>query len=395
MKEKKIYKLHCRIQDYDWGTKDQLQKLLGIANPENKPQAEIWMGAHVKAPSTVSFNDGGKELLHRFIKDSPGEILGEDVHARFDAQLPFLFKVLSAASPLSIQAHPDKGQAKNGYERETLAEVSLSARERNYKDANHKPELICALTPFKALNGFREISEMLSLLEELAVPALQKDLEIFKANPCKEGLKKFYTKLMTEGREKHAQAEIVRQAVNSAARKNKSPIFQELLNLHGHYKDDIGILCPLLLNLVELQPGEAMYLQAGVLHAYLRGTGMEIMANSDNVLRGGLTPKHVAVDELLASLTFDSGPVTILLPKESGNCRENVYTTRADEFVLSVLEIKGETFYSPEKRNVEILFCAEGRGRISYAEESEELELIQGAAYLIPAAVPGYGITGN
>lgn len=396
MPEEKIYKLENKIQDYAWGTRDVLNQLFSIPNPNRKPQAEIWMGAHSKAPSTVLVNHETPVSLIDFIREDPGFVLGPRVNTAFEGKLPFLFKVLSAAAPLSIQAHPDKTRAMEGFEKENSAGIALSAHKRSYKDPNHKPELIYAVTPFKALKGFRKIPEIISLLEELDIHALKWKLKKLKGDPTPEGLKSFYTCLMKQkGPKKRA---LIEGAVLSARGKD-NPAFDELLNLHSYYSGDIGILCAVLLNLVVLRPGEAMYLESGELHSYIQGTGMEIMANSDNVLRGGLTPKHVDVEELLSTLTFKAGGVSVLKGEERGKTCETVYPTPAAEFELKVIHLTGGCdageYISDTDRAVQILFCGSGRGTISLTGRDEGLPLVPGESYLVPAGVSQYTVSGN
>lgn len=393
MREQKIFKLENVIQNYSWGTKNALYKLFGTKNPNNKPQAEIWMGAHPKAPSTVLIDNSTKISLIDFIEKDPPSVLGSRVNTNFGGKLPFLFKVLSAGAPLSIQAHPNMKQAKRGFKKENRAGIDISAPDRNYKDDNHKPELICAVTPFKAFKGFRKISELTRLLEELNIPILEKKLNKLKMNPTRKSLKEYYSWMMKiEGAEKD---DLIYQAVDYAKNKQDNPPFKELLNLYSYYSNDIGIMCSIMLNLIVLQPGEAMYLDAGELHAYIDGTGMEIMANSDNVLRGGLTPKHVDLDELLSILSFNAGNVMILNPVSTGKDCESVYTTPAKEFALNVITVAGNEFVSNKNRSVEILFCEKGSGLISVIGKEDSIELAPGESYLVPAGVPQYKISGN
>jgi len=218
-------------------------------------------------------------------------------------RLPFLFKVLASAKPLSIQAHPNRAQARQGFARENELGIPLDAPNRNYKDDNHKPEIICALTPFWALIGFRKIEEMIDLLERLQIHSLEKEIDILRAQPNSAGLKDFFRAVMTL--DKQSKEEAVGEALVSAeARADEDPVSSWMIKLHQEYPGDIGVLSTVLLNLIRLEPGDALYQSAGELHAYLEGVGMELMANSDNVLRGGLTPKHVDVPELLNTLNF-------------------------------------------------------------------------------------------
>ncbi|MBW2026968.1 MAG: mannose-6-phosphate isomerase, class I [Deltaproteobacteria bacterium] len=272
------------IQHYAWGSKTAIPKLLNIPNPERNPMAELWMGAHPKAPSQVCV-DGRWISLIDVIASSPESVLGSEVARRFDSQLPFLFKILAAAEPLSIQVHPNKQQAIEGFTKENELGISLDAPYRNYRDDNHKPELLCALTPFEALKGFRPVGEALALMETIAVPELSPLVDGLRNHPDMDGLKRFFRILMKMG--KSEQARMVSRVVERA--KEKARERRELywvMELGKKYPGDVGVLSPLFLNLIYLEPGQAMFLPAGELHAYLGGTGLEIMANSDNVLRG-------------------------------------------------------------------------------------------------------------
>ncbi len=389
----KIFRLENTIQPYPWGTYSSLEELFGIPNPDNTPQAEIWMGAHEKAPSRVLLQDNASIPLHEFIQKEPETILGRETHHTFPGQLPFLFKVLSAHKPLSVQAHPDKTQALEGYRREEAEGPAKDDPTRNYKDPNHKPELIYALTPFKALKGFRELPEIKELLDMLDIPGLRLPLQTLETHPGPQGLKDFYSRLMTlEGREKKA---VSAAAVEGAKKIPNHDAFQTLLELQAEFPGDTGILSPLLLNLVYLEPGEALYLEAGVLHAYLGGTGMELMANSDNVLRGGLTPKHVDVAELLKVLSFHGGAPHRVAPVRTKREGERLYPTPAAEFDFSVIDIKNGTFRGHTEGAVEILFCGKGEGTIEIPGGHSPLQLKPGASYLVPAVVGPYTLQGT
>jgi mannose-6-phosphate isomerase len=380
------------IQEYAWGSKTAIAGLLG-KTPPGVPQAELWMGAHPKSPSRVIW-DGRVISLPQLIGQFPSEILGVGVAARFNNHLPFLFKVLAAGEPLSIQAHPDRKQAIGGFARENRLGIPLSSPDRNYRDDNHKPECICALTPFWALRGFRKIADMLLRLKRLCPFALEAELAALEKSGSEERLKRFFHALMTANSVKKRQ--IISEAVSNA-QKLTGPDFcyEWIIKLHATYPDDIGILSPALLNLVCLKPGEAMFLESGELHGYLSGLGMELMANSDNVLRGGLTPKHVDIEELLNVLNFTERDITVLSPVPFEPC-EGRYETGAAEFSLSVLTVTDKSrFASSEKRSVEILFCTEGLARISSGGSGGSLGILKGTALLVPASSPAYAIEGN
>lgn len=390
---RKIGLLKNTIQEYAWGSRTAILELLGQSVPADKPQAELWMGAHPKAPSQV-FADGLWRSLPEVIQESPEETLGQEVAARFSNKLPFLFKVLAAAKPLSIQAHPNKEQAGQGFARENELGIPLDAPHRNYRDDNHKPEIICALTPFWALNGFRKIEETLSLLEEARIPGLAEIVSFLRSHPNRDGLKKFFNHLMTTDSGK--QRKIVEQAVNYAEKRtHEEPVWTWMIKLNAEYPGDMGVLSPIFLNLVRLEPQQAMYLPAGELHGYLEGVGIELMANSDNVLRGGLTPKHIDVQELLAVLNFTDGDLNILSP-ENLTPGEAIYSTEAEEFVLSVIRIKkAAPFSSPGDRSVEMMMCTEGEVSVTDLSAGDITRLTRGISIIVPAAVEQYSIEGD
>ncbi len=390
---RKIGLLQNVIQEYAWGSKTAIPELLGQPTPVEKPQAELWIGAHPKAPSQVLCGGRWRSLLE-VIQENPKEILGEKTAARFFNRLPFLFKVLAAARPLSIQAHPNLEQARQGFDRENELRIPVEASHRNYKDDNHKPEIICALTPFWALRGFRKVKEILELLETIQPPSMQEELMLFRNRPDREGLQTFFKQLMTM--EVRRKRRIVEEAVSTARKRaNNEPVWKWMLILNQEYPGDIGMLSTVLLNLIQLHPGEAMYLPAGELHAYLEGTGIELMANSDNVLRGGLTPKHIDVKELLSILSFVESDVHILKPK-SLDSGETIYQTETAEFVLSVIKVEEKTpFKSARNRSVEIMICTEGKAGVEDLGNGETIRLERGVSFIVPAAVNQYQIEGN
>jgi mannose-6-phosphate isomerase len=390
---RKISLLKNSIQEYDWGSKTAIPELLGQAGPAERPQAELWMGAHPKAPSQVYSNGLWRSLLE-VISENPEEVLGTKTTQTFSNELPFLFKVLAAAKPLSIQAHPNKGQAKEGFIRENEMGIPLEAVTRNYRDDNHKPEIICALTPFWALNGFRQVREILRLLGEIQHPDLVEGLSFLRNHSSRQGLKKFFNHLMTM--EKAKQSRVVQETVAFAQRRTKEqPVWTWVAKLNEEYPGDAGVLSPAFLNLVKLEPQQAMYLPAGELHGYLEGAAIELMANSDNVLRGGLTAKHIDVQELLSILNFSETELTILKPERvvSG---EAIYPTEAAEFVLSIVEVSGRSpFMGALERSVEMMICTKGEARITNLGDGETTGLPRGASFIVPAAVEQYRIEGE
>jgi mannose-6-phosphate isomerase len=380
-----IVRLENPVREYDWGSHRAIAELRGEPVPSARPQAELWMGAHPLAPSRVVLASGEVSLL-TWIERQPVQVLGARVCERFGARLPFLFKVLAAESPLSIQAHPDADQARDGFARENERGIPLSHRTRNYRDASHKPELICALSSFSALCGFRRLGPLRALLERLGAADL---------TPVGEGgdaLRGFFRGLLEMEPDRRAArvAEIARAAGPLVS---EDPAFSWLVRLQETHPGDPGVLAPLYLNPVELEPGQAMFLSAGELHCYLRGVAIELMANSDNVLRGGLTSKHVDPGELMSVLQFRESRVEVLEPSDPGPRVR--YDTPAREFVLSRLRIReGEPFESADERSVEMLLCTEGEIRIA-ASRGEPLALRQGESGLIPAAAGRYRVEGR
>ena len=390
---KKISVLKNPIQNYAWGSKTFIPALMGEPVPAEDPQAELWMGAHPKAPSQVWCNNRWISLPE-FIGQDPEGILGEDVAKKFSNRLPFLFKVLAAAKPLSIQAHPNGDQAREGFARENEMKISLDAPNRNYRDENHKPELICALTPFWVLSGFRGIEGIIQLAEKIGAPALNDKVIPLRGKPEAEGLREFFTALMRMDR--GAQRQLVSQVVDYIERHSATHRrFDWVIKLHQAYPGDIGVLSPIFMNLLRLEPGEALYSPSGRLHAYLDGAGIELMANSDNVLRGGLTAKNIDVPELLRILNFKHNNVAILKP-EKRQSGENTYRTTPKEFSLSAISVgKGSLFESAPKRSVEIMTCLEGDALVTDLGDGKGHSLTRGAAIIIPAAVQNYRIQGN
>ena len=314
---------------------------------------------------------------------------------RFGRRLPFLFKVLAAGRPLSIQAHPNSRQAREGFDRENSAGIALDAPHRNFKDDQHKPECICALTPFWGMCGFRSAAA----IEALALPVWpsgqRTGLELLGKMTESAGIKEFFTFLM--GMDPLTRSALVGHVTDrAAALEDQNAAYAWILRLNAQYPRDIGVLAPLLLNTIQLQPGQALFLPAGQLHAYLEGLGMELMANSDNVLRGGLTPKHVDVPELLSVLDFEPYRVEILQPRDSSPA-ENIYASSVEEFVLSVFQTsKGDPFHCSDRPpGPQILFCLQGEAEVQWPQSTNRMTVRKGQAVFIPHAVREYFLRGE
>ncbi|GHF77779.1 mannose-6-phosphate isomerase, class I [Streptomyces thermodiastaticus] len=362
-------RLDNTIRPYAWGSTTAIPQLLGV-EPSGEPQAEMWMGAHPAAPSRTA-----RGTLLEVIEADPKGELGADTVARFGPRLPFLLKILAAGAPLSLQVHPDRRQAEEGYADEERRGVPVDAPHRNYKDTNHKPELICALTEFDGLCGFRAPAEAADLLAALGVDSLEPYVDLLRARPEEAALREVLTAVLTADREEIART--VAEAADACARLGGA--HAPYAGIARHYPGDPGVLAAMLLNHVRLRPGEALFLGAGVPHAYLSGLGVEIMANSDNVLRCGLTPKHVDVPELLRIVRFEAGDPAVLRP-EAGADGEEVYDTPIDEFRLSRLVLsEGAAARDLTLPTPQILLCTAG------VVQAGEHRLTPGQSVFVPA----------
>jgi mannose-6-phosphate isomerase len=317
-----VHRLTGAIRPYAWGSRTIIAELQGRPAPSDVPEAELWLGAHPGDPSTVSGHDGPVGL-DALIEDDPKGQLGPSVVNTFGARLPYLMKLLAAEAPLSLQAHPDASYARKAF----AAQEADPALPRNYTDAYHKPEMLVAITPFEALCGFRAPDVSASELAALDLPSLAPVVAALRAGVS--GLSEAVRLLLTWPAGDRASL------VESAAAQSSGDLVPMLAS---HYPGDPGVLVALLLNHVRLSPGEAIWMPAGNMHAYLRGAGVEIMAASDNVLRGGLTPKRVDVDELLRVLRFEvlDDPIFPAAPVAPG---VTTWQVPAEEFELYRVEL--------------------------------------------------------
>jgi mannose-6-phosphate isomerase len=378
------------IKAYAWGSRRVIAELLGRPSPSPGPEAELWLGAHPSAPSKL-VREGGAVSLFDVIRASPSTELGDEALAAFGPHLSFLMKVLAADEPLSLQAHPSRAQAAAGFDREEAAGIARDAPHRNYKDRSHKPELICALTHFDALCGFRAVADSRALLDALDVRELAPARSALDLSPSPVALRAAFTALM---KMPEAEANAAAHATVRACARDVPRFARELAwgrRIGALYPGDIGVAVALLMNLVHLEPGEALYLPAGNLHAYLDGAGVEIMAASDNVLRGGLTPKYVDVAELLSVLDFHDAPVEKTAPRiEAGVA---VYETPTPEFLLSKLTVGAGATVPLVGRGPEILLCTEGEVAVSVAG-GRRLALPRGTSAYISAEDGDRVVTG-
>ncbi|WP_368301020.1 mannose-6-phosphate isomerase [Kluyvera sichuanensis] len=381
-----MQKLINSVQNYAWGSKTALTELYGMANPEGLPMAELWMGAHPKSSSKITDSHGVVQSLRDVIDADKTTLLGANVATRF-GELPYLFKVLCAAQPLSIQVHPSKKAAEVGFAKENAAGIPLDAAERNYKDPNHKPELVFALTPFLAMNAFREFAEIASLLQPVADanPAIGE----FIAQPTSERLSALFAGLLNmQGDEKAHALNVLRAALEN----QQGPAWDAIRLIAEFYPDDSGLFSPLLLNIVQLNPGEAMFLYAETPHAYLRGTGLEVMANSDNVLRAGLTPKYIDIPELVANVKFTAKPANELLtqPAQHGEALEFPIPVEDFAFSLHALSASEATL---AQDGAAILFCVDGESVLS--KNDQRLVLKPGESAFVAANESPVQVSGS
>ncbi|MFG2872713.1 mannose-6-phosphate isomerase, class I [Streptomyces sp. NPDC048338] len=373
--------LSTTVQPYAWGSTTALPRLMGLP-PTGEPQAELWMGAHPAAPSLVE--RGGVTIpLDRVITADPGGELGASVLRRFGPRLPFLLKLLAADAPLSLQVHPDAERAAAGFAAENARGIPLDAPHRNYRDGQHKPEMIVALTAFDGLCGFRPPAECAALFDDLGVPALRPYAGTLRTAPEESALRAVFTAFLAPG---PGLLDAVTEALARAAGREgaRRPDFVAYRAIARAHPGDAGLLPALMLRHVRLAPGEALHLEAGVPHAYLSGLGVEVMAGSDNVLRCGLTTKHVDTDELLAVVRFAAPPSRVLGPGPEGLADEYVYPAPVDDFRLSRITLRADG--APRHLGgdaPQIVLCTEGEALLTSAAAT--VRIGPGRAVYVPA----------
>ena len=377
-----MHRLSGVVQRYAWGSPTAIPDLLGVP-ADGDPWAELWFGTHPSAPSRLP--DG--RPLDAAVAADPSLWLGPDVARRFDGRLPYLVKVLAAAEPLSLQVHPSSEQAAAGFARENERGVPLGAPHRHYRDPHHKPEILCALSPFDALCGFRPTVETIALLRHLAdrgARGVTPFADVLAGAPHDPAPALAYTVssllTMPGGDQRHVVHETAAACVGDDS--PWAPATAWMVRLAEHYPGDVGAVVALLLNCVRLRPGDAIHLGAGTLHAYLAGMGVEVMASSDNVLRGGLTRKHVDVRELLDVL--DCTPLDDPIVRSIANDGERRYPTPEDDFSLSVMTAAGETV-GRAVAGPDVVLCTAGRFD----------GLARGEAAIVPAAEREWSLTGK
>lgn len=359
MLQEKIFKLEGRVQHYAWGGYEFIPRLLGVENQEHQPFAEYWMGAHPSASSDI-ITPNGKLSLHEVIHQLPEITIGKKVQQRFGG-LPYLFKILDVHEMLSIQVHPTKEEAEKGFEAEEAAGIPVKAPNRNYKDRNHKPEVMVALSEFWLLHGFLTAEVLQRVLA--SVPEFKTLAPLFKG----DDYRRLYQHVMEMPKtdvnrllQPLINRELQRKAKNEMTKSEPGWWVSKLYENRPPAGDvDRGIFSIYFFNIVRAKPGEAIFQGAGIPHAYLEGQNVELMANSDNVLRGGLTPKHVDVPELLKHTVF-RGIKPNIMPGEASQKGENNYPCPVDDFGLSRLQLKQGETYQKTASSLEIFILVDG-----------------------------------
>jgi mannose-6-phosphate isomerase len=367
-----VYKLQNTMKHYEWGSASYIPELLGLENVGRKPYAEMWMGTHPGGPS-FAMRDAGAEPL--------SSISGE---------LPFLLKLLAAEKPLSIQAHPDKAQAEAGYAEENARRIPPDAPERSFKDPNHKPEIICALTPFRALCGFRQPDEIKRRLSLFPCPAVKKLLRPLAANGG--ALKMFLAALFDLSLYERAELlECIKQNIGNM--QDGQPQYASELELTERlaaiFPSDTAVLSPLYLNVVELAAGEAIFVPAGVLHAYIHGAGVELMAASDNVIRGGLTAKRIDRAGLFGIVRFAPFHPSVYEPHDAA-----FYEYAAPYGGFSLYRIKSAETAFPVS-GASILVCTAGAIRFRFNDGGILTVRCGESVFIAPAAHGSFLLSGD
>ncbi|CAM2979255.1 mannose-6-phosphate isomerase, class I [Actinomyces slackii] len=378
-------------QRYDWGSTTAIPDFIGIAG-DGEPWAEAWYGAHPAGPTRVlpgpdDAGPGAAPTLAAMLDRDPQRLLGEDVIRRFGAQLPFLLKIIAPRQALSLQVHPSLEQAMEGYALESASGIPLDSAERNYKDPNHKPEMVMALTRFDAVAGFRAPRRVAEVLGELHSPLARRMRRTLRLNPTRFGIRQVFTDLVSHATRPTAEeidSLVLEIAARHEAGASPSPRADaNALEMARTFPGDPGVAAGLLLNPVTLHPGEVLFAPAGCVHAYISGLGVEVMASSDNVLRAGLTTKRIDVPEMLACVDYVAAPPVRPAPEYLAH-GTRAYYAPVDDFELMVTSVAPQDgSLTIPGRGPRIILAVEGAAVLSTSEGG--LELAQGQAVFVGA----------
>lgn len=360
-------------QHYDWGSTSAIPEMLG-QEPDGAPWAELWFGAHPAGRTLIS----GDGALADLLDSAPARLLGDDVVRRFGPQLPYLLKLIAPAKPLSLQVHPSLAQAAEGYALENEAGVALDNPARNYKDSNHKPEMVLALTRYEAVAGFRAPRRAAEVLGELSSPLARQMRRTLRLNPTRFGIRQAFTDLVSAG-SRPSPDEVTELVAEIAERReaglSPSPrVDANVIAMDEAFPGDPGVAASLLLNPVTLQPGEALFVPAGSVHAYISGVGVEIMASSDNVLRAGLTAKHVDVPEMLACVDYVAAPPVRPAPEYLSRATRAYYAPVDDFELLVTTVVPADGRIDVAGHGPRIVLAVEGTTTITTPAGRERLE---------------------
>ncbi|ACZ31558.1 mannose-6-phosphate isomerase, class I [Xylanimonas cellulosilytica DSM 15894] len=386
-----VFPLDNAIQHYAWGSATRLPELLGQA-PDGQPAAELWLGAHPSAPSHVQHADGTTTALDAMIVGDPQGTLGRHVSDEFGPRLPYLLKVLAADRALSLQVHPKPHLARAGFNRENQDGVPLDAPYRSFHDDQHKPEMLVAVSQFEALAGFRSSRNILALLTGLEGPLVAAVREELTRDRSARGIRAAFARLIA-ARSESGCPDLVAETIESvraraAAGSSYERADATVLRLAQEHPGDPGAVASLLLNRVTLEPGEALFLAAGEIHAYLSGLGVEIMASSDNVLRAGLTTKHVDVAALFEAASFEPSPPLVPRQERSGARGQSItYRPPVREFALTVIDVDDAEPVPLPDSGPRTVICLEGDATLIAGDTGTALP--QGrSAFITHAAGP-------
>ncbi|AEV87105.1 mannose-6-phosphate isomerase [Actinoplanes sp. SE50] len=381
------------VKPYEWGSRYAVAELQGRSTPSLGPEAELWMGAHPGGPSGLD-RDGAVTDLEKVVAADPEGEIGESAVKQFGPRLPFLLKVIAAEKALSIQVHPDRQQAEAGFREENERILAGATSTRTYVDDWPKPEIVYSLTPFQALAGFRSAPDAAALLDELGVPQLAPIAETLRQSPAGDARSDALVRILTWPTEERAallDAVVAAFGRVAAGGGRYAPACAAMAQVAVDHPGDLGLVAGLLLEYVELPPGAALYMPAGGVHAYLKGVGVEVLANSDNVLRAGLTGKHIDVAEL-ARIAQPSVPIP-QVQATTVSPGVTAYDVPAPEFRLYVIEPRGGRS-EPSAIGPRILLCLEGRAVVRVAA-GDSVELHRGESCFVAARDGAVTVTGD